>query len=142
MPRDEQGCPRTARLAERGVKIIRVTVRFTFTANSGRFMRLPLAEERSHERVRRRPRILSSRLDWMGWFGMEGPTTELHNGGARLEYGRGTPREALTNSGDRDSRKSRFASLSRNGRGGNGRGRPRTEEEEAMDGLWWLAVSN
>ena len=75
---------------------------------------------------------------------MEGPTTELHNGGARLEYGRGTEagvegdaeaREALTNSGDRDSRKSRFASLSRSG--GNGRGRGQTR---GGDG-WFMVAS-
>ena len=133
--------------AARGVKITWVTVRFTFTANSGRFMRLPLAEERSHERVAPavvRGSFLPALIGWDG-SGWRDRRRNCITGarGWNTDEGDAEPREALTNSGDRDSRKSRFASLSRNGRGGNGRGRPRTEEEEeAMDGLWWLAVSN
>ena len=119
MPRDEQGCPQPARLAARGVKITRVTVRFTFTANSGRFMRLPLAEERSHECVR--GSFLPALIGWDG-SGWRDRRRNCITGarGWNTDEGDAEPREALTNSGDRDSRKSRFASLSRNGRGGNG----------------------
>lgn len=61
------------------------------------------------------PMILSSRLDWMGWKGgREGEPKELHNGGATagIQRRRAQARGGLTNSGDRDSRKLRFASLS------------------------------